>query len=379
VIAQLRANHQQGVKTLTRAGLVIFGAFWGILRLSPARAADRVALAYEAAAGCPSETEFKTAVEGRGGHFTGPGAPGAAKALRVSLVQDAAGFRGTLQATNEDATSALREVHGATCQEVFDALSIVGATALNPQGDSTPAASGPPKAVTVAATEAAATTTTTSREPEPTTTTFSHGRLRATKELVNAQIPVEAGTLRFDYARAVTASVGAQFGLVPGTVMPRYELSLTTASLVTTPGGNTYMHGVIPRVTLSYLGESSYKTADASTDLRGFEFSAGVCWSPLYDTRGLVALFCAHYGAGFMNLRTKDAEGTEIQNKTSGLGFAGLGIEAQYNLGSLLHLSLKLGGDVMVDSFSAERPDGSRIFESSRFTGYGTLGLGIHF
>jgi hypothetical protein len=351
---------------------MVLGGFCTILPVSRARAADRVALSYETAAGCPSESDFKAAVEGRGGHFAGPGAPGAAQALRVAIAQDATGFHGTLQATNEDATSALREVHGTTCQEVVDALSVVSATALNPEAEANSSAGAPKATVPAAATIR-------TPEPEPTTTAFSEGRVRATKELVNAQVAVEKGTLRFDYARAITASAGAQFGLVPGTVMPRYELSLSAASLVTTPGGNSYMHGVIPRVTLSYLGESSYKTDDTNSELRGFEFAAAMCWSPIYDTRGLVALFCAHYGAGFMHIRTKNAEGAEIQNKTSGLGFAGLGIEAQYNLGSLLHIGLKLGGDVMVDSFSAERPDGSRIFESGRFTGYGTLGLGIHF
>jgi hypothetical protein len=373
VIAGPPLHHQRGVKRLTRAGLAVLGCFCGVSLVSRAQAADRVALAYETSVGCPSETDFKAAVEGRGGHFAGPGAPGAARALRVSIVQEASGFHGTLQATNEDATSALREVHGATCQEVVDALSVVGATALNPQADSTPGVSAPERAAPVAATAA------TKPEPEPTTTAFSHGRLRATRELVNAQIQVEAGTLRLDYARAITAYAGAQFGLIPGMVMPRYDLSFSAASLVTTPGGKTYLHGVTPRVALSYLGQSTYKTDDTSTDLRGLEFSLGACWSPIYDTRGWVALLCAHYGAGFMHIRTKDVEGAEIQDKTSGLGFAGLAIETQYNLGSLLQLGLKLGGDAMVDSFSAERKDGSRIFESSRFTGYGMLGLGIHF
>jgi len=331
-----------------------------------------VALAYETAAGCPSETEFKTAVEGRGGHFAGPGAPGAAQALRVSIAREATGFRGTLQATNEDATSALREVHGTTCQEVVDALSVVGATALNPQAASNPVASAPQKAAPIASATAAS-------EPEPTTSAFSHGRLRATDELINAQVPVQAGTLRFDYARAVTLFAGAQFGLVPGTIMPRYDLSFSGASLVTTPGGKTYIHGVIPRLRLSYLGNSTYETDDTSSALRGFVFALGLCWSPLYDTRGLVALLCTEYGAGMMNVRTKDAQGAQIQDETSGLGLAGIGIESQYNLGSLVQVGLKLGLDVMVDSFGAERKDGSRIFESSRFTGYGMLGLGVHF
>jgi hypothetical protein len=370
VIVRPPPHHQRGVKALTRTGLVTSVTLCAILRVPLAEAADRVALAYEPSAGCPSEADFKAAVEGRGGHFAGPGAPGAARALRVSIVQEGAGFRGTLQATNEDATSALREVHGATCPEVVEALSIVGATALNPQADSAPAPSAAPPAVS---------TPKPKPEPEPTTTAFSQGRLRATKELINAQIPVEAGTLRLDYARAVTLYAGAQLGLVPGTVVPRLDLAVTAASLVTTPGGRTFFHGVIPRVRLSYLGQATYEARDTNTDLNALAFAAGVCWSPLYDTRGWVALLCGEYGAGFMNLRTKDADGKEVQNKTTGLGLVSLGIETQYNLGELFHVGLKAGADLLVDSFSAERADGSRIFQSSRFTGYGMLGLGVHF
>ena len=361
-------HHQSGVKAVIRAGLAFFSGFGVILAASAARAADHVALAYDATAGCPSETDFKAAVEGRGGHFTGPSTPGSAWALRVSIVRQADGFRGTLQATSEDATSAVREVHGATCQDVVDALAVVSATALNTQAEAKPSASVEPPVVPP-----------TAREPAPTSTAFSQGRLRPSQALLNAEIPVEAGKLRLDYARALTLFAGAEFGLVPHTVIPRYDLSFMGAPMVTTPGGNTYLHGAIPRFRLSYLGQAKYKTDDTATDVNAVTFALGVCWSPIYDTRGWVALLCGEYGAGFVNLRTRDTQGKEIQNKTKGLGFAGLGLETQYNLGSLFQIGLKLGADFMVDSFSAERANGSTIFESSQLAAYGMLGFGVHF
>jgi len=326
-------------------------------------------LAYDAALGCPSEADFQVAVEGRGGHFAGPGAPGSARALRVSIAPEPAGFRGTLQATNEDATSAVREVHGATCSEVVAALAVVGATALNPQqAEAKPVASAEQPPVPA-----------TAEEPAPTETAFSQGPLRATQSLANAQIPVEAGKLRFDYARAVTLFGGVQFGLVPHTIMPRYDLSLTAAPLVTTPAGKTYIHGVITRLRLSYLGPTKYKTEDTSSDINAFTFALGVYWSPIYDTRGWVLLLGAEYGAGFVKIQTKDAQGLQIQDKNKALGFASMGIESQYNLGPLFQIGFKLGLDIMMDSFSAERADGSRIFQSSGFSGYGMLGVGVHF
>ncbi|HYP74714.1 MAG TPA: hypothetical protein VER12_02090 [Polyangiaceae bacterium] len=379
VILSRALHHQTGVKALTRAGLSVCGGLAPLLLISQAHATGRVALAYDAAVGCSSETDFKEAVERRGGNFSGPGAPGSAWALRVSILRDAGGFHGTLQATNDDATSALREVHGATCPEVVDALAVVSATALNPQGESKSAIDEQPTRKVAAAAPATSPVSAASPEPAPTTSAFSEGRLRATRALINAQLPVQAGTLRLDYARALTLFAGAQFGMVPNTVMPRYDLSFDGASFVTTPGGNTFMHGAIPRLRLSYAGQAKYETHDTSSSVNVFTFALGACWSPIYDTRGWVALLCGEYGAGFVNIVSKNLQGAQIQNKTKGLGFAGLGLETRYNLGSLFQVGLKLGVDVMVDSFSAERADGSRIFESSQFVGYGMLGFGVHF
>ncbi|HKO51059.1 MAG TPA: hypothetical protein VJV79_25295 [Polyangiaceae bacterium] len=380
MIVPFALRHQSGVKAWNRAGLLVFGSFVQFFWGSAAQAADRVALAYGAAPGCPSEADFKAAVEGRGGHFEGPSGAGSAWALRVSIVQETVGFRGTLQSTNEDATSAVREVRGATCEDIVDALAVVSATALNPQVESNSSANSNAKSASAQQPPAPANAVVgATPEPAPQTTAFSHGRLRATQEVVNATIPVQAGTLRFDYARAVTAFAGAQFGTVPDTVMPRYDLSLSAAALVTTPGGKTYLHGLVPRLRFSYLGQATYKTDDTSTALNGFAFALGACWAPIYDTGGWVALLCGEYGAGLMNVRTRDAQGHEVQNNTQALGFAGLGIESQYNLGSLVQIGAKLGVDFLVDSITAERADGSRIFESSNFAGYGMLGLGVHF
>lgn len=368
MIVRRSLRHQSGVNALTRAGLLILGGFSSFLWASPARAAARVALAYDAVAGCPSETDFKAAVEGRGGSFDGSSGPGSAWALRVSIVREADGFRGTLQSTNEDATSAVREVHAASCQDIVDALAVVSATALNPEAEALPAVvpQKPPPPAPAAA-------------REPTTTAFVQGRPRATRNLVNAQIPVEAGTLKLDYARAITLYGGAQFGPVPHTVLPRYDLSVGGASLITTPDGKSYLHGAIPRIRVTYLGPATYKTDDTSSQIQAFTFALGLCWSPLYDTRGWVALFCAEYGAGLMNVKSKDAQGNEIQNKTTTLGFVGLGFETQYNLSSLLQIGLKLGAESFVGKVSAERADGNRIFQSSQFAGYGMLGIGVHF
>lgn len=354
------------MKALIVAGLLVFNGFSIFPGVSQAQAAGRVALAYDAEPGCPSEMEFKTAVESRGGNFTGPGAPGSAWALRVSIAPDANGFRGTLQATTDDATSSPREVHGATCREVVDALAIVGATALNPEPESKPTVSEPPA---------------TPQEPvrAPSRPSESDDRLRASGSVVNAKIPVEAGTLRFDKARNLSLFGGAQLGLLPNTLVPRFDLSMSAANFVTTPGGKSYLDGPIPRLHLSYLAPATYRTDEASSTIQGFMFGLGVCWSPFYDTRGFSALLCGEYGAGWMRIKSKDAQGSQIQDKTAGLGFAGLGVETQYHLGSVFQAGLKLGMDGFVSPFGAEHPDGRSIFRSSQITGYGMLSLGVQY
>lgn len=368
MIAARPSHHQSGVKALTRAGLWALGTFFGLSWSSLAQGADRVALLYEAPAGCPSEADFQAAVEGRGGHFAGASAPGSAHALHVAIRAQDTGFLGTLRATNEDATSALREVHGATCAEVTDALAVVSASALNQQTEA------PPAAHTLEAPAAVETQAT-----APISPTEGQGRLRSTGHVLNARIPVSAGTLRFDKARAVTLFAGAQSGVLPHTLVPRFDLSLTSASFVTTPDGKSFLDGVIPRLHLSYLGPATYRTVDASAEVQGFTVALGLCWSPIYDTRGLIAVLCGEYGAGVMQIKAKDSAGKLTRSENSGLGFAGLGVETQYNLGSLVHVGLKLGADFMAGSFGAERPDGSAIFQSSGVMGYGMLGIGLHF
>jgi len=141
--------------------------------------------------------------------------------------------------------------------------------------------------------------------------------------------------------------------------------------------------GSIPTWPGFYLDPS---TLDYSATVQGASFGMALCWSPTYDTRGFVALFCVEYGAGVLQIREKghsfgvtSSDLPDDRTKTAGFGTAGVGFEGRYNLGSLFHVALKVGADGVVDTISAERSDGSQIFHSSNIVGYGMLGLGLHF
>jgi hypothetical protein len=376
VIVLHSTHHHPDVTMLTRVVPWVLGAVAPFLSLNEARAAAPVALAYDAVPGCPSETDFKAAVEARDGNFTGERAPGSAWALRISIVRDDAGFRGTLQSTTEDTTSALREVHGESCQEVVDALAVVSATALSPRAETTAAVSEP-----APVTPASAPASARASPPPPARDADRHLRVVGGFGFApsHRKMRVEAGTLHFDKVSNLLISGGAQLGLVPHTLVPRYDLAFSTTNFITTPSGASFLGGASPRMHFSFLGPSTYRTHDASSRVLGVLFGLGICRSFIYDTRGWAVHYCGELGGGALYVDSKDAQGTRLGDKTTGVGFAGYGIDTQYHLGPVFELGLKIGMDVFTNKLSAERPDGSKIFESSSFTGYGMLSLGAQF
>jgi hypothetical protein len=377
VIVATLDHHDSFVKRAIVSCLPVLCGFGLVFRIGSARAADPVQLGYVAPEGCPSEAGFRAAVTERGGHFDDASSPGSVRGLRVSIDRDEHGFRGSLQSSSAESSSAVRDVHGTTCQEVVDALAVVSALALRGEGQSQPAVAAEP-------TPAPAPPVT------PTPPLDDDHRLRASSSVRNERMQVSAGTLSFEKVRAVSTLAGGELGLLPGKLVPRLDLSIDGASFVTTPSGKSYLDGVVPRLRLSYLGQATQifhgsGGNDASATMEGFSFGMALCWSPTYDTRGFVALVCFEYGAGVLQVRSKDTSAvggelfSETRTKTTGFGTAGVGFEGRYNLGSLFHVALKLGADGLVNSVSAERSDGSQIFHSSGIVGYGMLGLGLHF
>jgi hypothetical protein len=352
--------------------LVLATLFAGSL----ARAAAGGHLVYSAPEGCATEAEFEGSVAERGEHFDAPSARSASSSdvreLRVSIVRDAGGFHGSFRIVEAAGASSTREVHGATCQEVVAALSVVSAIAL--RGDDRPPEASSSPAATSAVAPAPSITPTPSE-----TATVDEGRFRASSSAGSRKVETRAGTVRFDQARSISLFAGGELGVLRSTVLPRYDLSVSGASFVTLPDGKNYLAGVIPRIRLSYLGQATYHANDASVSAQGGAVGMSLCWSPIYDTRGFVALLCAEYALGVMQLKSMDAQGKQTQTKSPALQSAGLGLEAEYNWGSLFHVGLKAGFDALAQPVSADRPDGSEIFHSSTIAGYGMLGLGVHF
>jgi hypothetical protein len=295
----------------------------------------------------------------------------------VAIRKDGPGFSGAFQVRDDQDASHRREVHGPSCAGVADALAVVTAIALRAEVAEVAVADAPAADPASPATSPAAAPISSPPRPPP-----ADGRLRGHTQILPSRtekVEVGAGTLRFDLERSLTLFAGPEVGLIPSVVMPRTELSFSIANFVTTPEGAQKIVGLVYQLHVNLLGPATYRSTGTTTDLIGSSFSMGLCQSPVYDTRGLVLLFCGEYGGGVMNLVTKGADGSQIQSKNAGFGTVTFGGEIQYNLGSIFQVGAKVGGGFNVGQFTAERADGSRIFGSSIWSAYALLGIGLRY
>jgi hypothetical protein len=338
--------------------------------------AEPVALRFEAPAGCPSEPEFVAAVRERGGNFDGPAAEARAGSLDVKLTAATGTFVGTLRVESPAGASDLREVRDTACAEVVRGLAVVAAIALGAEATN----EREPVATAVAAEpDAAASDAGLPKEPAPAVERPRHLR-GATFPLVD-RVEVPAGTLHFDAERAWSLMAGAEFGTFPGFVMPRFDFSGSLANFVTTPAGESHL--ILPllqlRGSLSTLGVRRF--ADYETRAVAFRIGVDICSLGSYDSKGWVFMLCTEVGGGYASLRTRSLPGRPAysQKKEGGFAYAGLALDTRYNLGSLLHAQLRIGGTGQFGSVSAERQDGTRLFETHWLGGYAIAGLGMHF
>lgn len=336
-----------------------------------------VQLEYTAPTGCPTQTEFVQLVASRGGDFAHPGAGTKARAMVVTLRRDANDHAGSLQLRLDDQASDARQLRADTCLAVAEGLAVVAAIALRgSEAQAAPVEAQPSPAVPEPV-EPAAAKPAPAAPPAPPAPPDT--RLHPLGLWGNEEVPVTAGPLRVQREIAATLSGGVMLGAIPGVVLPRYDLSLTRANFITTPGQTSYLIGNVFGVRWSYLGNATRRDGDYSTEISGFKAGVTSCSSLIYDTDGFIALFCANFSVGLIDLQTKDAASDYTQSKQIGLGAASLELDARYNLGKYVHVGLMAGGEFWVSKLAAERADGSELFHSRLFNANVQLGLGLNF
>jgi hypothetical protein len=318
-----------------------------------------VALSYSAPEECPKEASFVTAVTERGASMTAPSVEGG---LSVSVTKTESGYDGTLRVRHgEEGEWTARQVHGESCAEVVDALAVVTSMTLRDRAAPAKKPAAPAPTVPLA----------TPAEEKP--------RLRATGQTDRLDVPVEKGTVRFRPAYTATGYAGATVGLVPGVVLPRFELAFSIANFVALPNGVAHLLKPIFRIRLSAFGPASHASSDGyATSVGGFAGGFQACSSPLYDTEGFVLLGCTGFSAGLVALGVAAPNGQE-GSLSPALASVDFGVEATYNFSRFIHATLRLEGTSHFQSIAPLRPDGSEIFPSSLFSGSGLLGIGAHF
>ena len=339
--------------------------------------AEPVILRFEAPVGCPAESAFVAAVGERGGQFEGPEAEERARSLDVKLSATNAGFAGALRVENPAGTSDVREVRDADCAEVVRGLAVVAAIALGgdaAKGSEVEAVAADPQRETETPPPAAASAAVAAPAAD------GPRRLRGATFPQVDRVEVPAGTLRFDTNRAYTLTAGAEFGMFPGFVLPRWDFTGSLTNFVTTPAGGSHL--VLPIIQLrgSLSAGGTRRFADYETRAVAFRIGVDICSLASYDSEGWVFLLCAEVGGGFASLRTKSLPGRPEykQRKEGGFAYSGLAFDARYNLGSLLHVGLRVGGTGQFGSVTAERKDGSQLFETHWLGGYTLAGFGMH-
>jgi hypothetical protein len=344
----------------------------------PAQAAPAVTLAYDAPAGCPSESEFVAAVTARGADFDAARATPVAQVMVVSISRAQDGFAGAFQVRDAREATNKREVRGASCREVADALAVVTAIALQGgagEGGEAPAAPAPQPPPPAAADSQSTPAAAPAAAPPPSVRLRAHTQWRPP-----TSVTVPAGTVRFDMGGTIGVYAGATVGLIPSLVVPQYDFSVVAAPFVTTPDGAQRIHGIILKLDGGIWGPATYKagdTKDTRTDLWGVYVDWNVCLSPTYDTEGLVVLFCFGGGGGALTMDTS-ADGMGTAEQIVGFARADLSGVLQYYLGAGFHVGAQLRGGAEVGQIAAERADGSSVFSTSP-TGSVEVLLGVGF
>lgn len=354
-------------------------------------AASTLSLRYEApSSACPSTAEFRQAIQARGVELEAPEVAARVSSIEVSIRHAGGEFVGELSVRAPDGGAASRVVHDARCDAVASGLAVTAAIALGGnvaagQGlivldrDAVGAEAGAAASEAgAAASEAPAASGDASDssgdEAEP---PEREQRLRGSSFGQPSEMRVDAGELRFEGARAYTLTAGATLGPIPGQLMPRYDLTASLASFVTPPGAESRLFGPL-QVHWAVQGPVQARyPGEVTLDAWGLEAGIDSCSAFTYDTLGWVALACAEFGAGWLFAETRGPS-AERASVTRGYGFGGLAFDGQYNLGSRLHVGVRVGGRMMTP-FSVEAPDGTGLFDSSMFGAYATVGFGLHF
>jgi hypothetical protein len=333
-------------------------------------------LQYEAPVGCPDQAQFVELVRQRLSPSDSEPALRDAT-LIVGIAPSEQSYEGTLRMRTPEGLTGERRVDNAECAQVADALAAVAAVALRERAQ---AAGDSPSTAPAAEPPAA----------EPPQAESEKKRVRhvigSRPDWISNEIgkthfetEVPAGKLSVDAHTTLGLQGGVAFGLLPGVVVPRYDLSVYSVLSLTTPGQAPVLLGVMPRLRLSFLGPSEKMTRGTRTELLGAEYHMGMCGTPYYDTEGLVLLGCVEYGGSALGITSTSPDGSKSEVPNAGSGLISVTLDAGYRFGSAFEVALRVGGTSRVDGGrDILDANGDRLFTLGGNFLFTTLGFGLH-
>jgi hypothetical protein len=370
---------------LLSAALGVGTTATAIFTNKPALATEPTRVVFVGAEGCPSDSDLVVAVAARGRAIVSVAA-GGDDVLRVTLRKEASGYRGRLEGAGR--AGGERELSGATCREVVEAMAIVVASALGPASSAAaaPVVSPAPTAVTSAAppntapasTEptASARASTPSAAPTAPSTSATEG---AAQEAPNEVVITKAEAATVKQYRDFTFLAGGMTGPLPGTIVPRFDLEARRSAVLDIPGRGTFVVGPIVRMRVSYFGSGTVAYEAGSAKLQGTSVGLSPCLQLAYRRAGLSALLCPEFAAGVV-VDEIQARGSAAK-VTSSRPFSTFGVDGElvYALGPHMHLAAKFGFDGQLARLSGERSDGVAVYRSRFVSVHSLLGVGTTF
>lgn len=350
----------------------------------------RLQLSFTAPESCPNEEEFRRLLKT---NLTNSSETSIRhERLLIEITQEGPAFEGSFRVEGQAGAVNARVISGERCDEVLAALSVVAAIALDPLAKGKNASSSGEE-ISTAAEQTSSPSPVASSEGDKDPAGASDKKLEPDRPGSVARRPswmrpfhlkhqtqVEAGELKVEAAVAFDVQAGINYGLTPGAVTPRLDLSARTAIFLQAPGQSKFLLGLIPRIHFSFYEGSVRPSEDYLSNLTGFTFAAGLCGSPYYDPDGLVFLLCGEYGGGTMSVSTESSLRDFKQDLKIGVSKVGLSAELEYALPWALHLGLRTGVEFLgAGDYRIEGANQEELFRLGKNNFFTTMGIGFHF
>lgn len=351
----------------------------------------RTGLLYSAPEGCPDPDEYERRVEKRApnSHFV---EHDASQSFVVTVSQSGDTFFGSFRVRGGSSSTAAREVSSQNCDEVVDALAVVGGIALSPSDEDEESAAVP---VDLGIDDAQKSTEA-GEANEGAGVGEQEARARAARngeklEEQGKQRKEQASKkLRHGHLISVDMQVGATMDRLAGNVTPRLDWTIRTGAPLWMSHNESFLWGFVPRIRGHVEMRSQDRFNDYQIDISGFGFAAGACYTPYFDPDGFKIFGCADFGANRLIVDAfftgavpppppadQPLERTVPRYWTGALSFT---LEAEFKIVSFVHGALRAG----IQQETAERhavmgEAGEELLMLSNSTFVATGGIGVHF